>query len=249
MSLALTCSISAMAPGLSTSFLGIDGVEPYVYSVAADGAGGTINPATGFYTAPSVVNPDPRKAFDTVVVTDDDGVTAVLPILITSPLGLFCDILQKELGLANGRVFLWDQKINQPTDSGLFIAVGVVSCKPFANTVTMDSSGSGLDAIQTVNMLATLSIDAISRGPEARDRKEEIILALASLYSQAQQELNSFSIGKLPPGGQFVNLSSIDGAAIPYRFSISVNMQYFFRKRKAASYFDDFAIPTVSTQP
>lgn len=98
-------------------------------------------------------------------------------------------------------------------------------------------------------MLATLDIDIISRGPEARDRKEEIILALNSIYAQSQQEGNSFYIGKLPPSARFVNLSNIDGAAIPYRFRISVNLQYAFVKSKAIDYFDTFSTVQETIQP
>lgn len=238
-----------MAPGTSTYVGGAGGVEPYVYSVVPGGAGGTIDPDTGLYQTPLTMNANPKLTTDILKVTDDDGDTATYPILVTNPLGLFCEILQQELGLAAGRVYLWNQKIMQPTDSGLYIAVSVLTCKPFANTVKPDGSGAGMDAVQSINMLATVSIDAISRGPEALNRKEEILLALAGLYSQSQQELNSFNIGKLPPGGQFVNLSNIDGEAIPYRFNISVNMQYFVRKVKAVPYYDDFAAVEVTTEP
>jgi hypothetical protein len=127
--------------------------------------------------------------------------------------------------------------------------VSVLQCKPFANTNFADGSGSGLDSVQSINMVATLGIDVISRSNEALLRKEEVLMALASDYSQAQQEANSFNIGKLPMGGQFVNLSPVDGAAIPYRFNISVNIQYFKRKVKAVPYFDDFAPVEITTEP
>lgn len=249
MPLSLSKSITAMAPGLTTSVVGSGGTAPYSYAVAPGGAGGTINASTGLYSAPAAINPDPRLTVDTIVVTDALAATASGTILITNALGLFCEIIQREMGLAEGRVYLWDQKINQPTDSGLYVAVSVLRCKPFANTYTIDGSGSGLNAVQSVNMLATLSIDAISRSTEALNRKEEILMALGGIYSQSQQELNSFNIGRLPPGGQFVNLSLVDGAAIPYRFNISMNIQYFFRKTKAVPYFDDFSDVEVTTEP
>ncbi len=242
MSLSLNCTSSAMSPRLTASFLASGGVEPYVYAVQPGGAGGSIDSDTGVYTAPLVMDPDPSKAVDTIVVTDDNGDTAELEILITNALGLVCDIIQRELGLSDGRVYLWDQKIFEPTDSDLYVAVGVLKCKPFGSNVEVDPSGS-LSGIGSVNMQATLTVDVISRGPAARDRKEEIILALGGLYSQSQQEKNSFNIGRLPPGGQFINLSNVDGAAIPYRFQISVNIQYFVTNVKAADYFDDFNNP------
>jgi len=193
------------------------------------------------------VTDTPKQIFDTIQVVDSLGAIASSQIMVGTPLLLFCDIIQKELGLANGRVYLWDQKIMQPTDSGLYVAVSVLSCKPFANTNSFN--GATGDAIQSVNMYALLQVDIISRGPEARDRKEEVILALESNYAQSQQEGNSFYIGKLPPGSQFVNLSNQDGAAIPYRFNISVALQYFFVKTKAVPYYDDFSAVAVTTEP
>ena len=249
MSLVLTSSITALAVNLTSSFLATGGTAPYTYAVLPNGAGGTINSSTGLYTAPSTVNSDPKKLYDTVQVTDHVGATTTAQILVGTPLLLFCDIIQSELGLAQGRVYLWDQKIMQPTDAGLYVAVSVPSCKPFANTTTPDGSGSGLNTIQVVNMLATLDLDIISRGPDARDRKEEVIMALASQYSNSQQEANSFLIGKLPAGSRFLNLSQIDGAAIPYRYKISINMQYAVTKTKAVPYFDTFSSAQVATDP
>src|SRR4051812_24524825 len=112
MSLTLRASKSALGPGLTASFLGSGGTEPYTYSVLPDGAGGTINSSTGLYTAPAAVNGDPRLSTDTIMVTDSLAATATLPILVTDPLGLFCEVIQRELALADGRVYLWDQKIN-----------------------------------------------------------------------------------------------------------------------------------------
>lgn len=248
MSLSLTQSLSAIGPARRASFLALNGTPPYTYSVRAGGAGGSIN-SSGVYTAPATVSSDPSRLYDTIQVRDSLLSQATAKILIATPLLLFCEILQRELGLDDGRVYLWDQKLLQPTDEGLYVAVSVLTCKPFGNTVSIDGSGSGLDAIQSVNMMATLDIDIISRGPAARDRKEEIILALASLYAQAQQEANSFLIGKLPPGSKFLNLSIVDGAAIPYRFKISVNLQYAVKKVKPVDYFDTFRNVSVATDP
>lgn len=252
MSLTMRATKSALGPSLTASFLGISGTAPYAYSVLPGGAGGTINSVSGLYTAPAILSSDPRLSHDTIRVTDATSATFDLEILVTNPLGLFCEVLQREMSLSNGRVYLWDQKINQPKDSGLYIAVAVLNLKPFGNTNRNASAGSnpgdGLNSVKSVNMLATLQLSAISRGPEARDRKEEIILALNSNYAQAQQEANSFYIGKLPAGGQFVNLSEVDGAAIPYRFDLSVNLQYFFRKVQAVPYLDDFSTVAVTKQ-
>lgn len=245
MTLALTQSLYAIGPRLTSSFLGVGGVEPYMYAVVPGGAGGTVDISTGVYTAPAAASSDPSTAADTVMVTDFAAATATAQIVVGTALLLFCDIIQRGLGLANGRVYLWDQKIMQPTDSGLYIAISVPSCKPFGNVNRTVSNGGNLDSQQYVAMQATLDIDIISRGPEARDRKEEVIMALYSIYSEQQQEANSFSIGRLPPNGRFLNLSNVDGAAIPYRYRISINMQYATAKTQSVQFFDTFSGPTT----
>lgn len=240
---------TALAPGLTASFLADLGQVPYTYEVLPCGAGGSID-SDGIYTAPGVASSDPKRAYDYIRATDFLGNCVEASILVGSPLLLFCEIIEREMGLDRGRVYLWDQKIFQPTDAGIYIAVSNPSSKPFASTIRAGGAGGSWDnSFQAVNMQALMDIDIMSRGPAARDRKEEIILALGSLYSEFQQEANSFSIGRLPPGARFVNLSFVDGAAIPYRFRISVNMQYAVTKTKAVDYFDTFTSASVTVEP
>ncbi len=247
MTLALSQSISALIPGLTSSFLASGGTPAYTYSVRPNGAGGTINSSTGLYTAPASVGTTLPKLYDTIQVTDSLGAIAKAQILVGTPLLLFCEILQNQLSLPQGRVYLWDQKIFQPTDSGLYIAVSMVRCKPFGNVIEFDGASSGLKGKQFMAMQGTLDIDIISRDSEARDQKELVLLALNSVYSQQQQEINAFSIGRLPAGAQFINLSMIDGAAIPYRYKISVNMLYQVSLTKQVQYFDTFQTVSVAT--
>lgn len=238
MALTLTQSSTAVAVNCPASFLASGGTGPYIYAVLPGGAGGSINALTGEYTAPTTVSPNPAQLYDTIQATDSLAVTGTAQILVGTPLLLFCEIIQKEMNLPSGRVYLWDQKIMQPTDFNLYIAVSVSACKPFGSSNRTGSIIGGLEATQFVSMHATVDIDIISRGPAARDRKEEVILALNSIYAQQQQDANSFYIGKLSTG--FINLSQVDGAAIPYRYRISVAMQYAVAKVKSAPYFDDF---------
>lgn len=241
--IAMTQSKTAVGAGITASFLAAGGTSPYVYSVQLGGAGGTINSSTGVYTAPVIVNSNPLLLYDTVIATDNVGAEVSSTIFVGTPLLLFCEIIQNQMALTSDHIYLWDQKLFQPRDSSLYVAVSVMSCKPFANTNYFD----GTDSIQSVNMYAQLQLDIISRGPEARDRKEEVIMALNSDYSKTQQGSNSFYIGQLPPGAHFVNLSNIDGAAIPYRFSISVSMQYFVKKTQVVPYFTTFPTPAIFT--
>ncbi len=238
MALSLAPATSNVLTRRKIQFGALNGVPPYTYQVMPGGAGGTIN-GSGLYTAPA------SGGIDTVKVTDAALVVAQSTVNVVTPIQLVCKIIRTEMDLDNDQVYLWDQKINIPEDSKLYVAVGVLSVTPFSsNTGTADSAG--LFEVQTSNWLATLSIDILSRGPEARDRKEEIILALGSFYAQSLQEQNSFYIARISTG--FVNLSQDDGAAIPYRFNISVNIQYSVTKTKETPYYDTFEDPEVTTE-
>lgn len=245
MSLSIRSNAGALIPGLFTYFHASAGVEPYSYAMVPGGAMGTVDSVTGLYTAPSSVGSAPGDNIDTVEVTDDNGDTARATIVVgSSPLELVCDILQRELELDDGQVYLWDQKLLIPKDSKLYVAVGVVDPKPFGSTTIVNSDG---DEEQSVNMCTMISVDILSRSTEAVDRKEEVIMALNSLYAQSQQEINSFSIGGISKS--FTNLSQQDGAAIPYRFNITAQVTYFATKKKSAPYYDDFEDPEVTTEP
>lgn len=243
----LSQSLTAIGPGLTASFLASGGEAPYSYAVSPGGAGGSVNSTTGLYQAPSTQPTTPQTQYDTIVATDSLGATASAQIMIGTALMLFADILQTQLGLDNNHIYFWDQKIMQPTDNGLYIAISNKLNRPFSNQNTFD--GTTNSQIQVVNMMATLDLDIISRDTTALMRKEEVLMALFSNYSLQQQFANSFTIGRLPPEAQFLNLSQLDGAAIPYRYRISINIQYAQTKITTTPYFDNFETPEVVTNP
>lgn len=156
------------------------------------------------------------------------------------------DVIQAEMVLADDQVYLFDQKFTVPNDERIYIALGVLSAKPFGVSRSYDGSGLGLGEIVSVNMQATLSIDIMSRSEDALVRKEEVILAMMSTRSQQAQEALGYMLARLP--SSFVNISEIDGAAIPYRFNISVNVQYFVKKTQSVDYYDDFT-DAITVEP
>lgn len=231
----LVQTATAVAVSTPTPFGVIGGVPPYTFSVLPGGAGGSIA-SDGLYTAPSSLGQGVTEETDTVQVVDSNGLKAQQKILVGTPLALLCDVIKREMNLVRGQVYMWDQKIKIPEDSKLYVAVGIVSCKPFGNGNKQNTDG--VTTTQSVNMQVLASLDILSRGPAARDRKEEVIMAIQSNYAQQQQALNSFYIAPISTG--FVNLSEVDGAAIPYRFNISVAMQYFISKTRNIDYYDSF---------
>lgn len=233
MALELKANSQYLAPRISTVVSGSGGVEPYVYSVVIGGVGGTIDSVTGKYTAPQGV-----FGIDTLRVTDAALDTFDLPMNVLSPLQLLAQIIQSELSLGTDRVWIFDQKIDEPIDQDMFVVLQILSLKNFANNRRPVVDGVVLAEDQSSSWKSSISIDIKSRSSEALDRKEEAVMALASQYSVQQQELNNFRIGRVPQN--MVNLSEIDGAAIPYRFNITINVLYSVAKSKPVEYFDTF---------
>lgn len=226
--------------GYTCNFQATGGVEPYVYSVAASGAGGSIN-SSGVYTAPDVPSANgtgaPIQKFDTIQVTDANADVVTAQILILTPLELVCEIIAQQLGLANGQVMIYNQKWNVPQDSKLYVTLEVLNPKPFGNSNKSEIVNGVLCEVQSVNFSTMLQIDLWSRSTLALERKEEVIMALRSQY--ADRLMSAYSFWIAPITSTFVNLSSSDGAAIPYRFNLAVNVQYAVQKVKAVDYFDE----------
>lgn len=248
MSLVLRSDATALGINCSAYLAAQGGPAPYTYTIEPGGPGGSLTTSGDevIYKAPAVY-PSARTQIETIKAVDAYGDEATHQILVAHPIGLMCEIIQKFMGLSNGRIYLWNQKIMEPTDEGIYIAVGVVNSKILANTKAYDPSAN-LMALQSVNVVMLCSIDIISRGLSAMIRKEEVLMALNSDYSQRQQERMGFKIGIVPVGGQFTNLSNIDGAAIPYRFNIAVNVHYSSKKTSETWYFDTFD-SNITTEP
>ncbi len=240
MSLSLTQSATATGANGSVSFLGIGGSPPYTYAVIPyNGAGGSINTSSGAYTGPASIYTNPLNQYDVVTVTDSLGAVTQSRILVGSPFLLFCDILQNQMNLPNGRVWIWNSKIFEPIDDNLFIILSIASTKIISNSNVPTPTDIGMSETQSASCAALIDIDIKSRNTSAMDRKEEIVLAVQSVYAEQQMEANNFSILRNTTDG-FRDLSGLDGSAIPYRFRASFKIFYATYKITQIEYFDTF---------
>ena len=240
MSIGFIANASAVGYGITVPMY-VTGTPtaPVSYSVSPGGPGGTVSVVSGapIYTAPYA------NGVDVIQAVDATGKLASFKMRVGTPIHLFCDIIQTGMGLDDGRVYLWDQKINAPTDSGIFIAVSVMSEKFIGAGNRFDPTLN--QEVQSINVSSVIGIDLISRGPDARDRRDELIMSLSGNYAERQQELNSFKVSRL--SNSFTNLSLLEGAAIPYRFHTEVQLQYFVTKKISTDYFDTFQTVQVVT--
>lgn len=237
----------ALRPGRSYNFGVVSGVAPFTWSLSQNQSGGSIDADTGAYTA------GPSLGVDIVQVTDSTTPTPLMAqatVGVDTVLQLVGDIIANFLGLSSDQYWLWDQKVDIPNDSRLYVILSVVSERAFGQSNFHDggaSDDSPLTSVQGVNIAARIGIDILSRGTSARDMKDQVLLALNSDYSESQQELNQFYLGR--SSTSFVNLSQVDGAAIPYRFHIEANVQYAVSKTTTVPYFDTFETPDIVTEP
>ena len=234
MSFVLRSNYSHLAYGTPVPLTAAGGDAPYTYALVSASAGGSVS-SGGVYTSGY------RPGSDVVQVTDGVGRKAYLKLYTGTAMHLLADIIKTEMGLAEGRVYIYDQKIMMPTDSGLFVALSMLSCKPFGTKSELDPTTN--EEILSCNFYASVQMDIISKSTEALLRKEEVLMSLASQYSERQQAINSFKIGRLSTN--FTNLSAVDGTAIPYRFSITCGLQYLQKKTKAGDYYDTFEDPEI----
>ena len=249
MTLSLLSFLTAIRPGLPVSFTGVDGTPPYIYSVSdiGDIAGGTINSTTGIYTAPAQLPESPKNQYDTIIVTDSDLNIASKKIMVASPILLLLDIIKKYMSLDDNHIYLWNQKLKEPDDYSIYIVLSNPYSTPFANNIKFDPETN--QNILSTNEFDIIDINAYSRGPVARDKKSKVLKAINCQYSQQQQSINSFRIGQLPFSRKFNDLSGIDGAAIPYRYQISISLTYSTVEFENADYYDTFEQSTLLINP
>jgi hypothetical protein len=241
MSLSILPAVADLAVGVPRNFQAFGGTPPYSYSLRGKGSLDVV----GNYVAPAVLPREVKEQVAVITVTDAANATASAEVFICSPLLLLGKIIQRELGLFDGRVFLWDQKINSPTDQDMWVAISALSPKCYSNRNYFNPLTNMQE--QQSSWCTDVDVDIISRGPEARDRKEEVVMALKSQHAVQQMELNSFSVSQIP--SSIRNLSEVDGAAIPYRFNFSVKLLYNVKKIQPAAYFDTFEASEVLVDP
>lgn len=160
-------------------------------------------------------------------------------LVTREPIKVIADILLSELELTTDQIILDYQKFNIPNTPGLFIALDYIGGKAIGNNNYADDAGSdGMVETQQVAMNHLIQIDIMSFDSSARTRKEEVIMALRSIFSQQAQDANDMQIARMP--GEFQNASSLEETKILNRFTMTIVTKSVYTKTKSASYYDSF---------
>jgi len=162
---------------------------------------------------------------------------------------VLADIITKELSLTpattepkDNRVFIYNQDFVIPTYDDMFIVLSESPGKVIANVNRYVGEGVDTKEVQDLIMQREIGIDIMSKNSEARNRKEELLLALTSNYSQQKQEENGFRI--FGHSFSFVDISENEGAARITRYRASVFLHVKYSKEKAVDYYSQFPYNT-----
>lgn len=98
-----------------------------------------------------------------------------------------------------------------------------------------------ISEVQTQEMI---QIEVLSRSNDALTRNWEVIAAIKSIYAQQMQEVNNFSIARLPLS--FLNTSSAEGGSDLNRYTLTFPAFVWYTKAKVlvnngGDYYDDFS--------
>lgn len=159
----------------------------------------------------------------------------------TLTLSLIRWILLKELCIDEDKIVIYNQKFLLPNSKGMRIYIEpkappvIISSRNFMDINNIEQQDS--------NWMEEISIGIYSRDLEALQRKEEVVMALHSIYSQQMQEKNSFKIFR---NARIIPVNEIEGAARLYRFDIECRVQAWYSITKVAEFFNSFNVQILA---
>ena len=156
------------------------------------------------------------------------------------PVDILREIIVEGLAIDGNRVMIWNNKSSIPKDEYLFISLEQAASKPFSNISKEEDRMDGYYEVQTLTTLENYNIDILSRNLEALQRKEEVIMALRSNYSQSKQVANGMMISKI---ASLIDISGVEASARLFRFQCVVTLQASYTKEKVIEYYETF--PTL----
>lgn len=166
-----------------------------------------------------------------------------MTVPLREPIKVVAEILQSEMGIAAGQIMLGLENYKIPQNEGLYVALF------YGPDVVIGSNNDFVpetnEEVQTVALLHTIVIQAMSFDESARVRKEEIVMALGSIHAQQSMELNLMRLGMVPQ--TFLPVPELEETKQLNKFQISITLNALHQKVKAAEYFDDFPTPTIVT--
>ena len=159
---------------------------------------------------------------------------------------IIVDILKAVMQLDEDRVWVWNQREEIPKDKGLFIAVGMMGIVPFGSNSKPVSTVNGMQEQLSQQMQETITVNVYSYDTSAILRYPEVIGAMASTYSQNQQEKYQFRIAQVPSS---VNDASFaEGGGILYRFDMTFRILRSYGTINDIAYYDTHSTTVIQDE-
>ena len=160
---------------------------------------------------------------------------------MNSTLDVIKQILDEQMNMPVGRVFAYNSNVDLPKDSELFIPLYYAERSPIANNSKMVTTSKGVEEHQSINMVEDVIIALISRDTSARDRVQEVFLALNSYFSRNLQAKNKLHISWI---GEAYDKSFLEATSMLNRFDIKIRIFRSYEKINTVDYYDTFSFET-----
>lgn len=163
---------------------------------------------------------------------------------------LIAGLLRSFMNLSTMQVVVYNQKWKIPADDRLFITVSSVGpVKQYGATVDLhdNADGSALQEDVAIASREMLAVDIYSKSQEAANRKEEIMMALASTAAQQLCEQWALKIARIPM--TFVDLSSVEGTARLNRYQVTFAVLRTRTKTSLVQFYNQFPKPKLVIEP
>lgn len=157
------------------------------------------------------------------------------------PIKIIGDIIKNYLNLNDNQILIYNQDFKIPATKGLFILLQYNTSQPYSvvnKFIPAAIEIEGAEESVSVLMKEDYTINVVSKNDEARQRKEEILMAFNSNYSQEQQGLYQFQIAKI--SNSFINISELEGAGMLNRFAINISLLAHYNRINDIAYYDTF---------
>lgn len=153
-------------------------------------------------------------------------------------------ILVNQMNMKSERVNIYDEKWKIPPIDELFIVLEYRTGKLIANRNIFSALEGGTPAeSQEINVLEQITVGVFSRDRSATQKKEEVLMAILSSYSQQQQEKYAFRIARIGP---ITDLSAVEGVAMIKRYDIDLSVYAWYSKVIAPEYFDSYRLKVTA---
>lgn len=154
-----------------------------------------------------------------------------------STLDLLKLIIDKQLNMPEGRVWAYNGTQDLPQDAGLFIILSYLTRSPYSNNIRYINTAGGMQEVQTSTFAENIMISCISQNTDARDRVQEVLMALKSTYAQYIQEKYHLHLSTID---EIVDSSFLEATARMNRFDVRCTVMRGYDKISDVDYYDKF---------